>query len=140
MILEDLSSDYKILDFNYEMSDSEYETSLKKISHFHALSYCYEKSQSTDFKCYPFLFQRFPNDPRKIQQAETNLKLMKQHVLASGTDQDLIPVLDRFLESKDLMKENLNLNSFEYLSHSDYYTSHILVKKNSSGNLNLDVF
>ena len=120
------------------MSDSEYETSLMKIAHFHALSYCYGKSQSTDFKYYPFLFQRFPNDPRKIQQAETNLKLMKQHVLASGTDQDLIPVLDKYLESKDLMKENLNLNSSEYLSHSDYYTSHILVKKNSSGNLNLD--
>ena len=122
------------------MSDSEYETSLKKISHFHALSYCYEKSQSTDFKCYPFLFQRFPNVPRKMKPADSNLKLIKQHVLASGTDQNLIPVLDKYLESKDLMKENLNLNSSEYLSHSDYYTSHILVKTNSSGNLNLDVF
>ncbi len=127
LVLQDISDDFQMPDFDRGLSDLEIANSLQNLAHFHALTYCLAKLENVDFlKDYKMAYHSFLDGKDTQEFIETLFQRALEQLL-ENKEENLAAILRQL--SADYVvkfKSAYGGNDGRFLTHGDIWANNIM--------------
>lgn len=129
VILEDISDEFKMPDFDQGLKDEEIIDSLHNLAYFHATTFCYGQKHGIDFvQEYPMAYHQFLDEDESIKFIDSLFpRAIKQ--LKETNNEDLAKVLEKLSAENyaEKFKSAYGGQDGRFLTHGDIWANNIMV-------------